>query len=139
MAVEIEWPIEVIVPGTPVSLAASARSISSWRERIRQATLPLLPQNHFLAQGPVQVTIYFFVDAPVRFDIDNIVKPIFDALKSLVFVDDRQVERMVVQKFEPDRLFTFAAPSGVLADAVEADGPRVYLAIRDSEPGEITL
>lgn len=107
MSVEIEWPLEVIVPGTPLSLAASARSIDAWQERIRDATRPLLPENHFLAQGPVQITIYFFADAPVRFDIDNIVKPIFDALKQLVFVDDRQVERLLVQKFEPDRLFTF--------------------------------
>lgn len=138
MSVEIEWPLEVIVPGTPVSLAASTRSIGAWQLRIREVILPLLPENHFLAEGPVKVTIYFFADAPVRFDIDNIVKPIFDALKKFVFVDDRQVERLVVQKFEPDRLFTFASPSGILIDAFEAEGPRVYLAIKDSEPGELT-
>lgn len=138
MSVEIEWPVEFVVPGTPISFAASANSRHAWQTRIREAVQPLLPQNYFAAQNPVQVTIFFFADTPVRFDIDNIVKPILDALKGCVFIDDRQVERLVVQKFEPERLFTFSDPSGELSDAFEADRPRVYLAIKGSEPGEIT-
>jgi crossover junction endodeoxyribonuclease RusA len=137
VSVEILWPLEVIVKGTPVSLAGSSQSIKAWRQHIQDAIRPNLPEGHFAAEGPVQVTVYFFAVDPVRFDIDNIVKPIFDAMKQLVFVDDRQVERLVVQKFEPHRPFTFASASAVLADAAQAVGPHIYLAIKESEAGEV--
>jgi crossover junction endodeoxyribonuclease RusA len=85
VSVEILWPLEVIVKGTPVSLAGSSQSIKAWRQHIQDAIRPNLPEGHFAAEGPVQVTVYFFAVDPVRFDIDNIVKPIFDAMKQLVF------------------------------------------------------
>jgi len=47
-------------------------------------------------------------------DVDNIVKPILDAMTKFIYVDDQQVERVVVQKFEPDNIFTFSNPSETL-------------------------
>ncbi len=38
-------------------------------------------------------------------DVDNIVKPILDALSKHIYNDDGQVERIWVQKFEPGRIF----------------------------------
>jgi hypothetical protein len=84
-----------------------------------------------------QVTIYYFADEPTDFDIDNIVKPIFDPLNRFIYIDDRQVEQLVVQKFEPDRLFRFASPSPKLAEAAGAEGPRVYIEIDESIAGKI--
>jgi hypothetical protein len=46
-----------------------------------------------------------------------------------VYVDDQQVERIVVQKFEPGRTFSFVDPSPRLLEAVEAAGPRTYVRI----------
>jgi uncharacterized protein YutE (UPF0331/DUF86 family) len=43
-------------------------------------------------------------------DADNIVKLIVDALSQHIYIDDPQVERVVVQKFEPDNVFEFASP-----------------------------
>ena len=42
------------------------------------------------------------------------------------------------QKFEPDRQFTFAEVSSTLGHAIGVARPVLYLAIRDSHPGEIT-
>ncbi len=49
-------------------------------------------------------------------DIDNIVKPILDALCHHIYMDDRQVQRLVVQKFEPDavEICTDFAPAPVM-------------------------
>ena len=44
-------------------------------------------------------------------DIDNIVKPIMDALVSLAYMDDKDVERVIVQKFEPDLDWGFDDPT----------------------------
>jgi crossover junction endodeoxyribonuclease RusA len=137
MCVEIEFPVEVMVPGTPLSLQASPRGREDWKSRIREAAQKELPDGHFLAEGPMKVVIYVFTDAAVNFDIDNIVKPICDSLNRFVYLDDRQVERLVVQKFEPGRLFTFASPSPKLAETIDAAGPRVYLLIDVSAAGEL--
>ena len=81
--------------------------------------------------------IYYFPDAPAAVDIDNIAKPICDSLSRFIYLDDKQVERLVVQKFEPGRLFTFTSPSPKLAEKIDAAGPRVYLQIDVSAAGEL--
>lgn len=137
MSVEIEFPIEVLVPGVPLSLQASATGRGEWKERIRTVVRPELPEGHFAAEGPVKVTIYYFSTEPANVDIDNIVKPIFDSLSGFIYLDNRQVERLVVQKFEPGRLFRFASSSPRLAQAIDAEGPRVYLKVDVSTAGEV--
>jgi len=62
-------------------------------------------------------------------DIDNIVKLILDALNEHVYMDDSQVERVVVQKFDPGNVFAFASPSSLLADAINREKPLVYLRV----------
>lgn len=60
-------------------------------------------------------------------DIDNILKPILDALNKVLYPDDRQVERILVQKFEPRRVFEFANPSNTLERAIASQRPLVYV------------
>ncbi len=64
-------------------------------------------------------------------DIDNIVKLIVDALCHHIYLDDGQVERVVVQKFEPGNGFEFATPSEVLKRALGSPKPLVYIRISD--------
>ena len=137
MSVEIKFPVEVLVAGVPLSLQASTASREDWKDRVRAAAQKELPEGHFAAEEPMKVTIYYFSDAPANFDIDNIVKPIFDSLSKFIYLDDKQVERLTVQKFEPGRLFTFSSPSARLAETIDADGPRVYLQIDVSAVGEV--
>jgi hypothetical protein len=59
-------------------------------------------------------------------DIDNRIKPILDAMARCVYMDDNLIERIVAQKFEPP-VFAFQNPTGVLASALEAETPMVYI------------
>ena len=60
-------------------------------------------------------------------DIDNCVKPILDALSNFIYIYDKQVDRIVVQKFEPERPFRINdKPTELLADALAADDPIVH-------------
>lgn len=54
-------------------------------------------------------------------------KAILDALIGVVYLDDSQIERVWVQKFESGRPFLFRSPTEVLADALEHDRPVVYV------------
>lgn len=64
-------------------------------------------------------------------DIDNIVKPIMDALIRVAYMDDKDVERVVVQKFEPQLDWSFADPSDQLAAALDTAAPVVYVRVDD--------
>jgi crossover junction endodeoxyribonuclease RusA len=71
-------------------------------------------------------------------DIDNIVKPVLDALGGHIYLDDWQVERVVVQKFEPGKLFPFAAPSPTLDDAVNGWKPVLYVRLSNDPFEDLT-
>ena len=104
MSMEIAFPVEFVVQGTPVSLQAKrAESRTAWKDRVKRASYSSLPENHFLTDIPVLVTLFYFPAAAMEGDIDNIVKPVLDALCRHIYVDDNQVERVWVQKFEPER------------------------------------
>jgi crossover junction endodeoxyribonuclease RusA len=137
-SVEIQFPLEFVLEGVPLSMQASAASQEKWKERLREGVRPLLPQGHFVSEYPIKVAIYVFSDARMAGDLDNIIKPILDSLSKLVYMDDIQVEPLAARKFEPGRLFTFNSPSPTLSAAIEAQGPRVYLQIDVSTTGEVT-
>jgi crossover junction endodeoxyribonuclease RusA len=133
MTVEIEFPFEFVVDGAARSQQASAASKEAWKVRIHEAARQLLNEGAWATGELVHLTIYYFPDAEMDGDIDNIVKPILDAMSGPIYIDDRQVERLVVQKCEPYRLEDgfpeFSGPSATLAAAIEANGPRVYLRV----------
>jgi len=133
MTVEIEFPFEFIVEGPARSQQASAASKEAWKAQICDAARPLLPEGWWATGEIVNVTLYYFPDQEMDGDIDNIVKPILDAMARLIYMDDRQVERLVVQKCEPHRLAEsvpkFWESSITLISAIEAVGPRLYLRV----------
>lgn len=65
-------------------------------------------------------------------DVDNLIKPILDALGRHIYVDDRQIHRVVAQKFEPDDIFPFRAPSPTLEAALLAQKPILYVRLSDN-------
>lgn len=124
-----DLPFEFVVPGTALSLQASSASKTTWRDTIQQAARAALPEGAWLLTDPLAVTIYIFPDGQLAGDVDNRVKPILDGMKRCVYDDDELIERIVVQKFEPDRVFRFSSPSAVLAEALDAEKPAVYIRI----------
>jgi crossover junction endodeoxyribonuclease RusA len=136
---EIEFPLEFLVQGTAVSVRARGKaSKSAWKERVRDASRGAIPQPHFVSEQKVAVTLYYFPDVPMDGDIDNIVKPVLDALCRNVYFDDKQVERVVAQKFEPGNVFPFTSPSAVLLDALSGPKPVLYVRISSDPFEELT-
>ena len=70
-------------------------------------------------------------------DIDKCAKPILDAMTQYIYLDDKQVDRLVVQKFEPERPLEIPRdPSEGLAIALAAGGPVVYVKVGMDLRGE---
>jgi hypothetical protein len=134
---ELSFPIEFLVHGTAVSLQAKrAESKNEWKERVKAASVAVIPQPHFASEEPIGITLYYLPDEPMQGDIDNIVKPILDALSRHIYIDDRQVERLVIQKFEPGIPFELANPSETIAAAVTGPRPVLYVRLSDKPRGE---
>jgi crossover junction endodeoxyribonuclease RusA len=132
MTLEINFPVEFFVAGTPVSVQGKrAESRTAWKVLVREASYAALPEGHFSTIGPVSVTLFYFPEAEMRGDIDNIVKPILDALSNHIYSDDKQVERVWVQKFEPGRIFQFSNPTRILAQAIEGEKPLLFVRLTD--------
>lgn len=132
-----DLPIEFIIRGTAISLQASGASREAWKATVKAAGAGVVPPGSWALTDRVAVTIYYFPEGEMVGDVDNIVKPILDAMCQFIYVDDHQVERVVVQKFEPDRIFTFSAPSPALVDALAAEGSVVYIRVSDNPHEEL--
>ena len=131
MTLDIHFPLELAVPGFALSSGASSPSQRRWRDRLKAIARQELQEGHWLTAAPVAVTIFYFPDAEMDGDIDNIVKPILDAFTRVVYFDDRQVSRILVQRFEPGDALTFDRPTPRLLECAEMSGPRTYIRIDD--------
>ena len=78
----------------------------------------------------------FFQGAPA--DVDNIVKPILDAVKGFVFVDDSQVTDLASRRRSIDGPYTVGLVSVVLADALATGKEFLHVRVTSSSPdGEL--
>jgi crossover junction endodeoxyribonuclease RusA len=133
---QISFPIEFLVSGTPVSLSSkNAKAREQWKDRIKKASLRALPSPHFASTERHSITIYYFPAEPMQGDVDNIVKLILDGMSGHIYADDQQVERIVVQKFEPGNIFSFSKPTASMIDAIGGRKPILYIRV-SNEPFE---
>lgn len=126
---EPEFPLEFLVSGTPVSQQASSPSKDAWKATIRAAGRDALPEGYWVTYDPVAIKLFYFPAEPMAGDIDNILKPILDALTACIYSDDHQVERLLVQRFDPDSVFDFPDPSPTLTEAIAGAKPKLYIRI----------
>ncbi len=123
--------------GTPVTSQGSSDNRRFWQQRVRQAgeaeaaTKGLLPS----ADEMVLRVAYFYVSDPIG-DLDNIVKPIQDALTGIAYEDDRQVVDLVAsmrRKAVEDRvLMTEKLASGFLGGS-----DFIYVVVEQSSKIEV--
>lgn len=64
-------------------------------------------------------------------DVDNIVKLVIGGMKTVLSPDDRVIERVIVQKFEPGFEAVFRSLTPTLARAAETEPPVLYIRVDD--------
>jgi hypothetical protein len=127
-----KFPVEFLVKGTPVSLQCdNAAARNEWKDRVKKASYAALIEGHWASAERMAVTIFYFAESQKSGDIDNTIKLILDALKQHIYMDDKQVERVVAQKFEPPAVVPFKNPSAKLNEALLHPKPVVYIRISD--------
>lgn len=90
---------------------------------------------HLSADGPVCITLVYLYDE-VALDVDNIVKPIQDALTGLAFSDDSMVTDVVIRRRPLGGTFDLSRASPALIEGFEFGGEFVYVHVADAPPQE---
>ncbi|MHC5598625.1 RusA family crossover junction endodeoxyribonuclease [Nostoc sp.] len=92
---------EFIVDGPPVSQQNRDRGKGNrreaWQNTVKQEAKKYWSSEQKIATGWVMLQITYFYDSD-QMDVDNIVKPIQDAMKGIAYVDDKQVSDLLVRK-----------------------------------------
>ena len=136
---DIKFPVEFVVHGTPISVQAKRpEARDEWKKRIRDASKAVIPEYHFASDDRMSVTLFYLPEVAMQGDIDNIVKPILDALGQHIYIDDVQVERIVVQKFGPRNVFSFQQPSEIFLTAINGEKPILYIRVSNNPEEDLT-
>lgn len=120
--------LEFVVMGTPVSVHGSSDAKRFWQQRVTRAAEDA---RRGWAASPFDDLVlrvaYFYVYAPAA-DLDNIVKPLQDALKGVAFKDDLQVVDLIAsmrRKGVSDRV----PMTTMLATAFSGGSDFIYVAV----------
>ncbi len=82
------------------------------------------------------LTITYFYDN-IAVDVDNIPKPILDALKGLVYSDDEQVTDILCRKRNLNGDLRIENPSSVLAEGLSRGHQFLYIIVKDAPDQEV--
>ena len=77
------------------------------------------------------LTITYFYDR-VKLNVDNIPKPILDALKGLIYLDDEQVTDILCRKRNLNTELRLANPSSILAEGFSRANQFLYVVIGEA-------
>ena len=123
-------------------LIESSKQLKPWREDIRQSALGALGRDYAFPDGPVGVSLLFWLPRPkshpktrrtlptTRPDIDKLARAVLDALTSAgIYGDDSQVTWLVLEKryVHPPALASDDEPAapGVDISITAPEAPRV--------------
>jgi crossover junction endodeoxyribonuclease RusA len=131
----LPFPIEFVIRDTPRShQSTNSKGKEQWKRRVGEIAgihVKTLRDFYFMDQRPLAATIFYFPPTPMNGDVDNIVKLILDGMVTVIYPDDRLLERIIVQKFEPGVEAVFRSLTPTLERAVETDPPVIYIRIDD--------
>ena len=128
---------EFIINGRPVSQQARRREkLRVWKDTVRQAAEKYWPIELKPATGLVMLKVtYFYEDFGM--DVDNIVKPIQDAMKGLVYLDDDQITDVIVRKRNLSGNFRIENITPILAEGFARGNEFLHILITDAPDQEV--
>ncbi len=132
-------PFEFIIIGTPVSQQTRRRSrLSQWKTTVRSSAATRWPLGEPPLNQPIQIfAVYYYEGAPL--DTDNMIKPIQDALKGLVYIDDCIITDCHPAKRNLSGNFRVKGMSPVLAEGFCSGSEFIHVKILEAPNQEVLL
>lgn len=124
---------EFYVEGPPVSFQTKKKArLQMWKTTVHNAAAGFWNNRQVPTAESLQFSIAYFYDTVAAGDIDNIIKPIQDALIGLVYVDDGQISDVICRKRASSLPFVFHKISDVLLDALTLYDEFLYITVSDA-------
>jgi Holliday junction resolvase RusA-like endonuclease len=127
--------LEFVVFGTPISnqqsTAQGKANLTAWRGTIagrarNQWTRPLLT-------GDLKAILINFYDGnKPSVDVDNMSKPILDAMQNVVYADDRQIVQAELAHSQIGAAYSVAGVRRIIVNALQAGNHFVYVRLEDA-------
>ncbi len=131
-------PFELALPRSPVSQQARRSELRvAWQEEVRNAARQRW-RGAAPTDGLVALTITYFFDAGSP-DVDNIPKPILDALKGLVYADDDQVIDLACRKRDLREDVVVRNPSPYLLGHLRQSRRVLHVSVAQASNREVTF
>ena len=90
--------LEVCVHGQPVSAqTANRRALRAWKGRVRAACEAAWGVGQLPIEGGVTIRVTHYFEVSIG-DVDNLLKPIQDALQGVAYVNDKQVTDVIANR-----------------------------------------
>lgn len=103
---------------------------------VRQEAEKYWSSEQTMAAGAVMLQITYFYNA-VAMDVDNIVKPIQDAIIGLAYVDDNQVTDILVRKRYLLTKFKTMGITATLQEGFDRRNEFLYIIVSDAPDQEV--
>lgn len=133
--ISLSFPIEFVIRDTPRShQSKNAKGKELWKQRVGEvakAQVNAISDFFVLDHRPLAATILYFSPTEMEGDVDNIVKLIIDSMLLVLDPNDRLIERVIVQKFEPGVEAVFRSLTSRLEQAIGTERPVIYVRIDD--------
>ena len=130
-------PLEFVIVRDPVSQQARRRDlVRQWIQQVRREAEQHWNNDDSPHDGPVMLTITYLYDR-VDLDVDNIPKPIMDALKGLAYSDDGQVTDMLCRKRDIHDDLQFLDFSQIVMDAFGREERFVHILVEEAQTLEV--
>lgn len=122
---------EFVRLGVPCTVQTHNRSrIENYKQDVRRAAVARWPGNSHPLIVSVSVVLTYFFTMDIM-DVDNIIKPVLDQLKGLVYADDKQVVSVTCRKvgvLSPEAVVAITSP--VLASAFRSKSDFLHVLVQ---------
>lgn len=128
---------EFTIAGPPVSHQTRNRDrLRSWKTSVRNCAEQQLPEDFTLVTDEVTFSITYYYEGHSP-DVDNIIKPIQDALVGLVFEDDSQICVTKSSKRNVNGSFRVRGISPIVLTAFAEGDPFLHVRVESAPDMEV--
>jgi crossover junction endodeoxyribonuclease RusA len=125
--------LEFVVLGPPVSnQSKNAAQLTAWRTAVEGEARKAWTNAPLTGKLKAILINFHQGDSP-NVDVDNMSKPIHDAMNNIAYDDDRQIRQAEIAHVRIDSPVVVVGVSKIIVDALQAGNPFVYVRIEDAK------
>ncbi len=112
--------------------------LKAWKVTVRQEAEKYWSSGQLPAIGLVMLKVTYFYDS-VAIDVDNIVKPIQDAVIGLAYIDDGQIIDVLIRQRDLSGNFEVENITPILAEGFARGNEFIYIVVTDAPGQEVIV